>query len=390
MRTIVCTAAALTLAGCAGVSQPPDSGRGYLAVSANDNKAVLVDGKTTVVPNPAPDTVAIIDLRASPPRLVAEIDAPASVIGPPTSVAVAPDESIALVTAAMKKSATDPSRQVPDSRVSVIDLTVRPPQVIATLTAGDGAAGVSINRAGNLALVANRAEGSVSVFTIAGKTVTPAGKVQLGNATSGPSHVAITPDGRTALVTRDGDFKISVLSIEGTKVVYAKRDLNAGLRPYGLDICNPGDIAVVANVGLGQGDADTISVIDLQAKPPRVIDTISVGQTPEGIACSPDGSRVAVVAMSGSNYAPNSPFYRKNGRVVLLSVDGKKLSKVAEADIGTWSQGAAFSPDSRTLLVQNMVEKEIQVFEIGVFGLRDTGQRIQLKGGPVGIRTAPQ
>jgi len=390
MKRIVYAAAALALAGCAATSPTSDSGRGYLAVSANDNKSVLVDGKTTFVPNAAPDTVSIIDLRASPPRLVAEINAPASVVGPPTSVAIAPDESIALVTAATKASATDPTRQVPDNRVSVIDLTARPPQVIATLTSGAGAAGVSINRAGNLALVANRAEGSVSVFTIAGKTVTPAGKLQLGNENSGPSHVAISPDGATALVTRDGDFKISVLSIEGTKVVYAKRDLNAGLRPYGLDICSPGNIAVVANIGIGQGDEDTISVIDLQAKPPRIIDTITVGQTPEGIACSPDGSRVAVVAMSGSNKAPSSPFFRKNGRVVVFAVDGKKLSKAGEADIGNWSQGVAFSPDGRTLLVQNMVQKDIQVFEMGAFGLRDTGQRIQVKGGPAGIRTAPK
>jgi DNA-binding beta-propeller fold protein YncE len=390
MRTIVYAAASLALAACAATSPTSDSGRGYLAVSANDNKAVLVDGKTTVVPNAAPDTIAVIDLRASPPRLVAEIDTPASVVGPPTSVAIAPDESFALVTAAMKKATGDPGRQVPDSRVSVIDLTTKPPQVIGVVQAGAGAAGVSINRSGNLALVANRAEGSVSIFTITGKTLTPAGKVQLGNDNSGPSHVAITPDGKTALVTRDGDSKISVLAIEGTKVTYEKRDLNAGLRPYGLDICDPGNIAVVANIGIGQGDEDTISVIDLQAKPPRVIDTITVGQTPEGIACSPDGSRVAVVAMSGSNKAPSSPFYRKNGRVVLFAVDGKKLSKAAEADIGNWSQGVAFSPDGRTLLVQNMVQKDIQVFEMGVFGLRDTGQRSQRKGGPAGIRTAPK
>ena len=88
MRKIVYAAASLALAACAATSPTSDSGRGYLAVSANDSKAVLVDGKTTVVPNAGPDTIAVIDLRASPPRLVAEIDAPASVVGPPTSVAI--------------------------------------------------------------------------------------------------------------------------------------------------------------------------------------------------------------------------------------------------------------------------------------------------------------
>ncbi len=34
-----------------------------LAVSANDNKLVLVNGVSTVVQNPPPDTVAVIDLK---------------------------------------------------------------------------------------------------------------------------------------------------------------------------------------------------------------------------------------------------------------------------------------------------------------------------------------
>src|SRR5205807_2292041 len=92
------------------------------------------------------------------------------------------------------------------------------------VSANDGkavlTAGVSINRAGTLALVANRSEGTVSVFSIAGHTLTPVGKISLGDDKSGPSHVAIAPDGKTALVTRDNDHKISVLSIDGTKVEY--------------------------------------------------------------------------------------------------------------------------------------------------------------------------
>ncbi len=356
-----------------------------LAVSANDNKAVLVNGVTTAVPNAAPDTVAIIDLRNRIPRLIAEIDAAASVVGPPLSVAIAPDESMVLVTAATRIAE---GKQVPDNKLQVIDLQSSPPRIIATLEAGAGAAGVSINRAGTLALVANRSEGTVSVFTIAGKTLTPAGKIKLGDEKSGPSHVAISPDGKTALVTRDGDNRVSVLSIDGDRVEYTQRDMFPGQRPYGVDFCHPGNIAVVANIGAGQGDADTVSVIDMKANPVRVVDTISVGPTPEGIICSPNGKLVAVTVMSGSNKAKESPFYRENGKVVLLRVNGQKLSKFSEADVGNWSQGAAFTPNGRMLLVQNMVQKDIQVFEITPGGLLYTGQRIKLKGGPAGIRIA--
>ena len=34
--------------------------------------------------------------------------------------------------------------------------------------------------------------------------------------------------------------------------------LSAGVRPYGFDIASKGEVAVVANIGVGSGDADTI------------------------------------------------------------------------------------------------------------------------------------
>ena len=92
--------------------------------------------------------------------------------------------------------------------------------------------------------------------------------------------------------------------------------------------------------------------------------------------------------MSGSNKPKESPFFRANGRVVMFNVDGKKLTPAGEADTGNWSQGAAFSADSRTLLVGNMVQKNLQVYELSSSGIRDSGQRIALKGGAAGIRTA--
>ena len=358
-----------------------------LALSANDGKAVLVDGVNTVPANPAADSVTIIDLNSTPPKVVGEIAVPTSVVGPPSSVAIARDETFALVTAASKVDPADPKKVVPDDKLTVIDLKASPPKVAAQLQAGKGAAGVSINRAGTLALVANRSEGTVSVFSIAGGVLTPVGKVDLGNDKSGPSHVAITPDGKTALVTRDGDHKISVLSIDGTKVEYSKRDLSAGLLPYGLDIHPNGKVAVVANIGIGGGDADTASLIDIEAKPPLVIHTVTVGQTPEGIALSPDGAFAAVSVMNGSNKAKNSPFFSDYGLVKVLSVKGGELVPLTEAKVGHWCQGLAWSKGNRTLLVQCMVENEIMAFSFDGNQLTPAGS-IKVKAGPAAIRTA--
>src|SRR5215469_6896260 len=69
-----------------------------IAVSSNDHKMVQENGVTKTILNPSPDTITVLDLGASPVKVVATVsDVPGSVAGPPLSVAVTPDESLALV-----------------------------------------------------------------------------------------------------------------------------------------------------------------------------------------------------------------------------------------------------------------------------------------------------
>jgi DNA-binding beta-propeller fold protein YncE len=359
-----------------------------IAVSANDGKIALVDGVNTVPPNPGPDTVTILDLGVSPPKILGEVNAPTSVVGPPQSVAVSKDESFALVTGAMKLDPADPKKLVPDDKLSVIDLKANPPVVTQTLQAGGGAAGVSINPAGNLALVANRSEGTLSIFTISGKTLTPAGKLDFGKA-SAPCHIVFTPDGKTAIMTRDGDHKISLLSVDGTKVEDTKKFMVGGYRPYSIVVGPKGDVAVLGNQGGGQGDDDQINVIDLKSNPPRVVQAITVGQTPEGLSISPDGSYVAVILHNGSPRAKNHPAYNDHGLMRIFKVDGTKLTLAATAKIGTWAQGSAWSSDGKTIMVQATHEKELQLFSFDGKEAKLTGS-VKLNNSPVGIRTAMQ
>ena len=80
---------------------------------------------------------------------------------------------------------------VPDNKIYVIDLTASPPVQIATVEAGKQASVMAINRAGTLALVANRAEDSVTVLSIDGKNVKPVGTVSV--ATQPTAAVAAPP-----------------------------------------------------------------------------------------------------------------------------------------------------------------------------------------------------
>ena len=402
---------------CAGVALAVASlgstANAQIAVSANDGKVELVDGVVKYKKD-GKDTVSILDIGANPVKLIAEIPAAASVVGPPFSVAIAPSGEIALVTAA-KRGDGDPPKEASDDQVLVIDLKkstlaasliakakavvtkgtaagVTTPEVIATLHAGKGAAGVSFNSSGTLALVANRDEGTVSVFTVAGKTVTAAGKVDLLDEKIGPSAVSFLPDGKGALVTLDGPTgnKIAVLSVDGTKVEFTKRMLTAGVAPYGIDVSSKGDIAIAANVGGGRtGDSDTISIIDLKGNVPRVVNTVSVAASPEGIKISPDGQYVAVSSQNGTNRPKSSPFFHDNGVLAVFQIRGTELQKVAEAPVGRWCQGLVWSAKSNRILVQCMVEQEIQVFNLSGRGTKKLDQQpsIKVSGGPAGIRT---
>jgi DNA-binding beta-propeller fold protein YncE len=376
------------LAGAAVALALPASAE--LLVSANDAKARLINGATVIAADPPPDTVTVLDISASPPRQVAEVQAPTSVVGPPLSVALTPDERLVLVTANQRIDPADPRRTIPDTRLSVIDLRASPPAVVQTLETGRGPAGLSVNRAGTLALVANREEGSVSAFRIREARLEPLGKVEVAAANAGVSHVAFTPDGRHALVTRDGDFFLSVLAIEGEAVRRLDRTLSAGLRPYGLAISPDGRWAVVANIGRGGGDEDTVSLVSLSGAPAtwRVVHTVTVGQTPEGIGVSPDGRLVAVTVMNGSNKPENSPF-RGPGLLRTYRVEQDRLVPAGEARIGTWAQGVAFAADGRTIFAQNMVEQSIQAFAVAADGaLTPRGPAIALPGGGAALRTA--
>ena len=358
-----------------------------LALSSNDSHTVLVNGVQVLPASPPADTLTVIDLAAYPPTILHTIDVPGSVVGPPMAVAIARDESFAIVTSATKAGTKDGAGAiVPDDRVSVIDLTAKPPAVIQTLAAGAGASTVRIAPDGTLALVANRTAGTLSVFTIAGKTLTPAGTVMI-DPKSMPSGIAFLPDGKRALLTRNGDHILQVLLIDGTKVTLDPRPLTTGIAPYTVDITADGALAAVGNMGRGDGDVDTVSLVDLTLTPMRTIQTISVGRSPEGVRWSPDGKFLAVGAQNGTTKAPDSPLYNDKGRLIMLALDNKSLRPVVEAPIGRWSQGIAFSRDGRTVLVQNMMERTIQVFRWDGAKLFPSNP-LEIAGGPAAIMTA--
>jgi DNA-binding beta-propeller fold protein YncE len=362
---------------------PALAARADIAISSNDPKVTLLNGNATAVANPPADTATIIDLKSNPPKVIATIDAPGSVAGPPQAVAISADESWAIITAASKQEG---GKLAVDSKVSVIDLKANPPKVVQTLDAGAGATSVRFTPDEKLVLIANRAVGTISVFTVKDRRLEAAGTVDTGNAKSGPSGIVVLPDGKRALLTRDGDHMISLLHINGAEVKIDPRPITSGLAPYTMDINNAGTLAAVGNMGRGNGDFDTVQLIDLKTTPPRVVTSIAVPPSPEGVKFSPDGRFLAIGSQNGSNKAEGFPFRSAQGLLTMYAVDGINLRKITQAPIGAWPQGFAFSRDGRTLLAQSMTDRALDVFRFDGTALT-RGTPIKVNGGAASIGT---
>ena len=384
--------AAATLAAVMGFAATAQAQ--YLIVG-NDEKVAFNDGKPVLSP-PGKDTVSIIDIgdRAKP-RIVVNLPLENSVFGPPTNLAITPDGKLALVANSIDVVKDgDSFKSVPDNKLFVIDLTASPPAVIATIQTGKQPSGMAINRAGNLALVANRADNSVSVLSISGKTVAVVGTVALAPAdapSQQPSAVAITPDGKRALVAKATANKVALLEIDGTTVTYKGYDMITGLFPYNVQITADGTLGLVnhdGNAGIADGQVSTVAVIDMTLDPPREVDQVVVGDGPEGLAVSPTGGYAVSLLTNGSGGSvPNNAFFRHDHAVaVLLKTDGKTVRKLGETEVGTLAEGIAFSPDGQFLYIANLGEQELAAYRLADNKLVPVGSPLKLPGHPASMR----
>src|SRR3984893_3548478 len=390
-------AAAATVAILIGglAAGPSSPAAAQILIVGNDEKQGWDENAKPIFREPGKDTLTVIDIsKPDTPQIASSIPLMNSVVGPPTNLAVTPSGDIALVANSLEPVVQGWGHRLePHNKFFLIDLKANPPSVIGTITVGKQPSGMAISPKGDLALVANRADGTISVLSIRGKDVLVLDSVTVGAAADQVSAVAITPDGKRALAVKSNANKVALLSIDGQKVTYDKRDLPAGIFPYNVAVSPDGKLALTADNGGGgssDGNADTVSVIDLEANPPRVIDHGTAGDSPEGLAISPKGDLAVSVEARGSNMPKSAFFYHPAGAVTALKIDGKKVTNAGEINVGGLPEGAAFSPSGGYLYVGNYMDQDLWVLQVDGSKLTDTVQRIKLPGHPASLRAGPQ
>src|SRR5262249_24703234 len=140
------------------------------------------------------------------------------------------------------------------------------------------------------------------------------------------------------------------------------------------------------NSGSADGHVDTVTVIDLEANPPRAIDKVVVGDAPEGFAISPTGRLAVEVLLKGTNAPTSSWFSNRNATVVALRIDGKQVTRTNEVEVRGLPEGVVFSNDGQYVYVGNYMDRDISILKVEGYQLVNTGKSLQLPGQPASMR----
>lgn len=350
-------------------------------VSANDQKFLLTDGLGKVMEHPLEGTVTILDFSVFPPIRSDISNVPCSVIGPPTCAAITPDEKLALIAVAMKVDPANPSEQISDNRLTVIDLDGK--RVLETLVVGNQPSGISISPDGGTALVCNRADGTVTSLRIENKKVSIQRTLGVCRPDESLSHIAISPDNRFALATlNQAQAALRIPLKNGIPQTNIERiELQKG--PYCVEFTSDGKMAAVANTM-----SDSVSILKVDNGKVEVKDTVKVAILPEGIDISPDGRWMLACCMNNTTLRPDDPNRQNHGYMVLLKRHPNGFSEVQRIEIDRIPQSAVFAPDSKYVVVAGFENRRLRFYRLENETLEDTGVIMDVPGQPCTLRTA--
>jgi YVTN family beta-propeller protein len=267
-----------------------------VTINAQGTKAYVTNSNST--------TISIIDIATN--KIIGTING----FNGPSGMVITPDGRRAYV------NNYGASQSVPSGKattVNVVDLTTD--KIIGDpLEVGLAPAALAITPDGEFVYVINYVDGDIDTGTVSIiKTSDNSVEMNAIQGLTGPFAIAITPDGQRAYVTNFGSNNfapigttISVIDLNSNTIVDT---INLAIQPSGIAISPDGLFAYATNYNTlyaGQNFSDltagqgTVNIIDIATNtvlPP----TIAVGQSPDSVAISSDGTYAYI-----SNYTSNT------------------------------------------------------------------------------------
>jgi DNA-binding beta-propeller fold protein YncE len=163
----------------------------------------------------------------------------------PYNVEITPDGKVAIVNNNGNSGAADGNVDT----VAVIDLEASPPRVIDFVVVGDGPEGLAISPKGNLAVSVllrggngdkkafyYHKNGSLAVLKISGKKVTKIGEIEVGGL---PEPAGFSPDGKYLYVGNFMDGDMSIFKVDGTKLTDTGKRMKLDGHPAAMGVSPP-------------------------------------------------------------------------------------------------------------------------------------------------------
>jgi YVTN family beta-propeller protein len=171
-----------------------------------------------------------------------------------------------------------------DDTLSVIDL--KSYTVAKTIPTGKGPHGFRISKDSQFAYVANMGEDTVSAINL--NTLKEEKKIQVGET---PVTTGITSDGKTLVVTLNKENALAIVDLASGKM----DKVQVGSGPAQVYLQPDNQFAFISNQGTEQNPAHSLTKIDLNSK--QVAATIETGKGSHGVVTSPDNKYTYVTNM---------------------------------------------------------------------------------------------
>ncbi|WP_423799625.1 beta-propeller fold lactonase family protein [Neobacillus sp. SAB-20_R2A] len=171
-----------------------------------------------------------------------------------------------------------------DNNVSIID--TKKYVIVQTIPTGKGPHGFRISKDSQYSYVANMGENSVSILNL--ESMKEEKKIEVGTT---PVTTGITDDNKTLVVTLNQENALAIVDLATNKVDKVK----VGNGPAQVYIQQDNQFAYVANQGTEDSPSHSLSKVDLKTK--QVVATIETGKGSHGVVTSPDNKLSYVTNM---------------------------------------------------------------------------------------------